>query len=163
MSARVEVARLLDYDEDTGVFTWRAPRGGKAQAGSKAGSMDSKGHIQIKLHQRSYSAHRLAWFLMTGKWPVAEIDHINRVRDDNRWVNLREATRGENHVNSKRPNKGGENLTGVLRMGRRFQAHMSFREAGRKRRVHLGMFGTAEEAHEAYLKAARAHWGEFAP
>jgi len=41
-------------------------------------------------------AHRLAWFYMEGEWPTG---HINHIRDDNRWVNLREVSNQENHKN----------------------------------------------------------------
>ena len=45
-------------------------------------------------------AHRLAWLYVHGEWPAEEIDHLNRVRSDNRISNLRLATQAENKQNT---------------------------------------------------------------
>ena len=47
------------------------------------------------------SPSRLAWQLVNGPIPDGlEIDHINRVRDDNRISNLRAVTRSLNRINT---------------------------------------------------------------
>lgn len=51
------------------------------------------------IHGYHYKASRLAWLYMTGEWPKYEMDHINHVKDDNRWVNLRDVTPAENCAN----------------------------------------------------------------
>jgi len=63
---------------------WKNPRGYL--------DVKSKGLGRVKLH-------RLAWLLQTGSWPSNEIDHINGVRDDNRWSNLRDVSRAVNMQN----------------------------------------------------------------
>lgn len=57
--------------------------------------------------------HRLAWFYVHGRWPTADIDHINGNRDDNRLCNLREATRQQNIQNSKRRSDNRSGIKGV--------------------------------------------------
>lgn len=57
------------------------------------GSYDKDGYLIIKVKKRQLKAHRIVWLLNTGDWPSGEIDHINRVRDDNRFENLRVADR----------------------------------------------------------------------
>ena len=105
-----EVRRLLYYSPETGVFYWKERRGGRASAGSIAGSLQDNGYVHILIHRRGYSAHRLAWLYVHGEWPPEQIDHINRIRHDNRLANLRLATRFENAQNtSLRKN----NLSGV--------------------------------------------------
>lgn len=102
---------LLTYDPDTGEFRWRMRRS-RCAPGSIAGTRTTDGYVAVMLSGKKFQSHRLAWFYMTGAWPENEIDHINRNRSDNRWANLREATRLENsrntdgHANSKSGHKG---------------------------------------------------------
>ena len=75
------------------------------------GSYDKDGYLIIKIKQRQFKSHRLAWFLYYGRFPDKEIDHINRERADNRLINLREVDRIGNIKNTHRePNK----ITGVV-------------------------------------------------
>lgn len=69
---------------------------------------------RVVFFSSKYKAHRVIWLLVVGYWPKDEIDHINQIRDDNRWVNLREVTRTENAKNlaRRRDNKSG--VTGVF-------------------------------------------------
>ena len=85
--------KMLHYDPETGVFT-------RLWTGNVTGCPDAKGYLRIAADGRSYRAHRLAVLYMTGAWPSEQIDHINQVRTDNRWSNLRPATNGENGANT---------------------------------------------------------------
>lgn len=152
------VRSLLDYDKDTGTLMWRVRRGAGVKPGSIAGSRCRKGYIQVVVMGRSYKAHRIAWLLATGEWPRYQIDHINGIRDDNRWINLRQATNSQNMMNRCKPYKNRTGLKGVAQFGRRFQARVMVNG----KRVSLGMFDSAEAAHAAYRKAASVIYGEFA-
>jgi hypothetical protein len=90
---------LLDYDPDTGVFTWRNPRTYWHKVGDVAGSVNGRGYRILGICGRYYAEHRLAWFYVHGAWPTHTIDHINRVRTDNRIANLRDVTMRENNLN----------------------------------------------------------------
>lgn len=151
------VAELLSYDSDCGVLTWRIDRGGKAKAGSVAGSVDGKGYGQVKIDGLCLRAHRVAWCLFYGAWPAAEIDHINGIRNDNRIINLRETTSAQNKQNIRgahRDNKSGH--LGVCYRHKRNLWTAQIKAEGRIR--HLGFFSTPEAASEAYLSAkARLH------
>ena len=159
--ARVSAERvreLFDYDPENGFFTRKVTVAPNAVQGSRAGNANTAGHIQICVHGRMYMAHRLAWLWMTGAWPIGEIDHINQVKSDNRWSNLREATRSQNLMN--RGHKRKLDLPrGVSRAGRRYQAQI--REDGRFR--HIGMFGCPTVAHLAWAAAARKRDAQFLP
>lgn len=96
------------YDEGTGVFTHRRDSfraSGKRMilvraAGDVARPTgDGRGWVNICFDGKTYAAHRLAWYYVTGEWPSMDIDHINRVRDDNRFANLRHISRAENLKN----------------------------------------------------------------
>lgn len=147
---------LLDYNPDTGVFTWRDRRG-KMAAGSVAGNITPAGYRNIILDGRPYSAHRLAWFYVNVCWPKELIDHANRVRDDNRMGNLREANYVDNASNCRRvPNSSGFQGANFDKGLYRVRIYV----AGR--RVTVGAYKTAEEAGAAYKAAAKLYRGEFA-
>ena len=93
---------ILDYDPETGLFTWKKQMSPKALKGSVAGTHDGDGYIVVRIYGYGYRAHRLAIFYMTGKWPVKITDHKNGVRDDNTFSNLREASFSENSRNQKK-------------------------------------------------------------
>jgi len=92
---------ILHYDPNTGIWRWlQAPKFGRVEARDIAGSpYKNKQYWCIKIKQKKYAAHRLAWFYMTGEWPEDQIDHINRDGLDNRWNNLRPASNRENQQN----------------------------------------------------------------
>ena len=158
MSAALTQARLkelLDYDPETGVFVWKVSRSRK-RAGSVAGSKHSAGYINIRIDGPKYLAHRLAWFFTTGKWPREQIDHINCVRADNRFENLRESSPGENARNSlldARNTSGAKGVSWDATHGR-WKAQIMVNGA----RVYLGYFDHVEDAAAAYADAsARLH------
>lgn len=147
---------ILDYDPATGVFT-RLVNRQCVKAGERAGYATEHGYIRIGIAGKGHRAHRLAWLFMTGEWPGGQIDHINGVREDNRWANLREATHGQNRMNAMSPlNKCG--LKGVTRNGNNWMAQIRVQ----KQRIYLGTFASKEDAHAAYCAAADKHFGEFA-
>lgn len=109
MIAQDRLKELLDYDPETGHFTWLKYRCGQAKVGDIAGGPHSAGYIAINMSEYPYLAHRLVWLWLYGRLPKNEIDHINHNRKDNRLCNLREVSGAENKRNaSKRvDNKSG--------------------------------------------------------
>lgn len=166
-----QVRELLEYDPCTGVFTWLR-RAGADQGticfnsqfvGRVAGCLDRRekvGYRRIKIFSRYYAEHRLAWVWMTGEWPPHEVDHINGVRHDNRFANLRLATKSQNQSNARIRTKNKVGLKGVSYKPRIGKYHAQINKYGRVR--HLGFFDDPQEAHEAYVKAAKELHGEFA-
>lgn len=129
-------------------------------AGNKAGTFSiGNGYFTITIDQVSYRAHRIIWVLMTGMDPGnLFVDHKNGTRTDNRWTNLRVATPAQNIQNSKNT-PGSTGYLGVTRRnGRFFSAIMV-----NNRRISLGLFDTAKEAHFAYMSARKKYHNEFAP
>lgn|SRR5699024_8650750 len=75
------------------------------------GSYDKDGYLILKIKGKQYKAHRIIYAMHHGVMPNKEIDHINRIRDDNRIENLRLVDRKTNVRNSLlKPNKN----TGVV-------------------------------------------------
>lgn len=154
---QARLREVLDYNSDTGLFT-RKVGVSNSPAGAVPGKI-YKGYREMNVDGFRYFAHRLVWRYVTGEWPDGQIDHINGVRDDNRFENLRVATNTQNAYNSrkKRINKSG--FKGVSRSTHgRWQAQI--RVNGKNRG--LGLFDTPEEAHAAYIAAAEQYHGEFA-
>ena len=149
-----QVHDALHYDAETGIFVWRVGRRGTARAGSRAGSLKSGGYRHLMLHGTRYEEHRLAWFYVHGVWPVGEVDHINRVKDDNRIANLREVTRSENQQNITLQSNNTSGYRGVIfsKRERRWIAQIGIH--GKLK--YLGSFNSPEVAYEAYKSAAAA-------
>ncbi len=96
---------LLHYSPDTGVFTWLVTRGRYTKTGSVAGGWNGTGYRIISIDGKRYLAHRLAFMYIKGSFPKDQTDHINKVRHDNKWSNLRESTQRQNHENRRNNNK----------------------------------------------------------
>ena len=98
MLTQEQLRELVTYHPESGLFTWKTSLRSDL-VGKLAGSRNTKGYIHIYVLGQRYKAHRLAFLYMTGQWPEDEVDHINRVRDDNRWINLRESDHLSNSRN----------------------------------------------------------------
>ena len=88
-----ELRGALHYDARRGVWRWRVGRSGTAGKGGIAGTLHHTGYRYIYINGRRYNSSRLAWFYIRGYFPEHEVDHINRNPSDDRWCNLREASR----------------------------------------------------------------------
>lgn len=149
-----EFLEWLAYDQETGVFTWKKSPSSRVRAGACAGRVQSLGYLQIKLRGQLVYAHRLAWFFVTGKEPQFEIDHINGVRDDNRFANLRDVPRRINvqNLHTVKKKSGGLPGTSLNKKTGRWTARVV--TDGKVTRV--GPFDTEREAREAYVTEKRA-------
>ena len=92
MITQERLHELLDYNPDTGIFRWR--ESGSGRIGKiETGSISANGYLVITVDGKTYKSHRLAILYTDGYLPEHEVDHINRIRTDNRRKNLREASR----------------------------------------------------------------------
>ena len=160
MITQSELKEVLEYNPDTGVFTWKKTVSSRAKTGDVAGSKNNRRYINIRVNKKQYMAHRLAYFYMTGNFPENQIDHINHIRDDNRWSNLRDATHSQNQANQlkRKNNKSGYKGVAYYKRDKKWHARIMYM----KKRIHLGCYNTPEEASEAYKKKAIELSGKFA-
>jgi hypothetical protein len=130
----------------------------RVHIGDRAGSFNQYGYRIIRLDKTNIMESRLAYFYMNGVWPDYEIDHRNRDNGDNRWENLRAATKSQNAANRIRPNK--RNLPrGVYYTPNRKK--FSARSFVGSKTHYLGTFDNPEAASEAYINFVMNHFGEY--
>ena len=155
---------LMHYEPTTGVFRWRVQGGrgiSRHRPGTVAGCTDrTSGYRQFLIDRYRYRAHRLAWLYVTGAWPHDQIDHINRDRSDNRFINLREATQEQNNWNAGLSIHNTSGFKGVSKDRRsgRWEAHISLGN----RKKFLGYFDRPEHAANAHRATAIRYRGVFA-
>jgi hypothetical protein len=161
--------KLLDYDPETGILTWKPrpenmfPNAAKAKrwntryAGKRAGNSIAyqKGYLAVCILERNQQVHRVLWALHYGRWPVDQIDHINGNPADNRLTNLREANTFVNCRNQRRPKNNTSGHVGVC-FDKSAQKWGAYITCGK--RVYLGCFSRKEDAVAA-RKAAEREYG----
>jgi hypothetical protein len=148
---QARLREVLDYDSETGVFTFRIDRGLCGKRGGVVGAKNSCGYLMICIDGIQLAAHRLAWLYTYGYIPENEIDHINRTKTDNRIENLREVSRScniRNRVNSKNNTSG---IKGVSWAKERQQ--WIVRIMVNCREINIGRFDDFSEAACARLAA----------
>lgn len=146
--AHADLLKAVHYDPLTGLFT-RRKSAGNAKAGTLIGSYCNKGYLKAMVLGKYVKLHRLAWFYMNGVWPQQEIDHRNRVKDDNRIDNLRDvgtSTNCSNQTGARRNNLVGIQGVHKIKKTGRYRAACSINSV----KHHLGVFATAVEAGIAY-------------
>ena len=145
--------KLFEYDQSTGLFTWKDfPRKG-VRANGKAGYKNPDGYIQIGINGFVYMAHRLAWLISFGSWPEMMIDHINGNREDNRICNLRDVDLVTNSQNRRLDSAWGKSKILGAQWNEKKNCWQSAIKPRNCKRVFLGLFDTPEAAHDAYVLA----------
>jgi len=113
MLTQNRLKELLHYDPETGIFTWIKPNANRIKAGSAAGHLDSVGYLRLTIDYKSERLHRLACLYMTGRLPPVHADHINGIKTDNRWINLRSVSKEINAKNKCIRSDNNSGVTGV--------------------------------------------------
>lgn len=155
MLTQGKLKTLVTYCPDTGDLT-------RNLTGLDECVVNRDGYKVMWVNGKRLAAHKIAYIYMTGKYPPRgfEIDHANRNKLDNRWANLRLATKSQNGMNKglRKDNVSGHS-------GVRKTKHGTYSAQIKKDRIviWLGTFKTKEEAIAARKEAELKHFGEFAP
>ena len=151
------ITSVLNYDKNSGEFTWIKTKSRSAKIGDKAGSIDKDGYLIIKVDGKAYRAQRLAWFYVHKYFPKLSIDHINNDKLDNSIANLREANQSQQNHNRPALKRNVLGVKGVRRYGNKYQALI----CKDKKQIILGVFNTIKDAGIAYTTAAKAIYGDY--
>lgn len=148
-----EALELFRYNYETGVLYWRWRINSRVPKTLEAGTQRKpSGYLYVSVHGRLYPVHRIVMLMCYGFYGEGlEVDHINHVRNDNRLVNLRFVTHGENMRNKSVSSKNASGVTGVdfLKAKKKYRARITVD----RKVIHLGYFETLEEAAAARAEA----------
>jgi hypothetical protein len=154
MITQSELKELLDYNPETGIFTWKKRTSNRIKVGSIAGSFHMCGYVEIKVGGTRCLAHRLAWLYVYGYMPKL-IDHINRNKQDNKIKNLREADYSQNALNSKirSDNSSGAKCVYFDKRNNSWEVKI--------KKEYIGKYKTLEEATQKANEKRKEFAGEF--
>lgn len=149
------VKNLFYYDAESGRLLWRNGNGRNVKPWQEAKAPNGHGYYTAKIKGKSYLAHRLAWLYVHGSLPDGDLDHKNRVRNDNRLCNLRQVSRTDNCQNISLPSHNKSGHIGVSWI-KSHQSWTVYVKVDRKNKW-LGYFKDLDEAIAA-RKAGEAKY-----
>ena len=151
-----KLKELLRYDDVTGKLYWKSTTSNRVSAGDEAG-YESQGYRRVTVLGKRVMAHKLVWFLVTDEWPDFELDHIDLDRSNNKFSNLRKASRSENFFNKTKYATNTSGYKGVTKRKNKWIAQI----AANGKHHYLGIFDTVEEAAIAYAEGSKNFHGEY--
>ncbi len=153
MITQKELKKFLHYNQETGIFT-RLIGVNQFMAGEPVGNDDGHGYLRTSIKGNRYSCHRLAWFYVHGIWPN-KIDHINHIKTDNRIINLRSVSHGENAKNLSlyANNTSGVNGVHWCVKDKKWKAQLGYKQ----KVTYLGSYDDKFEAICARKSADNSH------
>lgn len=150
---------ILDYNPETGIFTWIKRLSMNTKVMEVAGTIGSDGYTRIAISGRAYSAHRLAWLYVYDHFPKTQIDHINLKKSDNSINNLRLASASNNQRNKglMKSNKSGYKNVSWCNRAKKWKVGLKVNGKS----IHFGYFIDINDANIAAINARNLMHGEF--
>ena len=142
---------LFDYRD--GNLYWKQRRKNWILVGQIAGTKTPKRYANLRVDGHFMKLHRAIFMYHHGYLPDF-VDHINGITTDNRIENLRACTKTQNGQNQTNRPKTRNTFFKNGRYG------VALKVNGKQ--IHIGYFGSQEEAIKAAEQARKQHFGEFA-
>jgi hypothetical protein len=149
-----DVRSLFSYDAETGNLFWSVRRVG-TPVNRPAGCKQPSGYVRLKISDKYFYAHRVAWAIHYGSWPLEQLDHINHDGLDNRIANLRPASQAENLKNKSRYKNNASGVTGVSFHAGKAKWVVNINIGGKQ--VEIGRFANKDDAIAARRDAEKSH------
>lgn len=147
MITLAEAKEFVTYDPETGLFLSTGCKFSNKKQGEPVGTVHkTKGYVYVTLKGKTYRAQRVAFLFMTGEWPKQQVDHINRVKTDNRWCNLRDVPAAINAQNRHLYKTNTSGYTGVCWNKKESKWQVLVRSHGKQ--VYGGLFDDVHDAGE---------------
>ena len=164
----LDLRRLLSYNEEDGMLTWRERSVSDFSASGAVSALNQcvrwnnrfagmpaliarhkDGYLHGMIWSKCYLAHRVALAIHHGEWPNM-VDHINGIRTDNRIANIRSVSAKENARNSamRKDNKSGASGVFFLKRDNRWAAYVRNGKANQ-----IGTFDSFDDAVKARTAA----------
>lgn len=149
---------LFFYEPDTGLLRWKIDRGSK-KAGGPAGSITDR-YVVVGIDYKLYRAHLIIWKMVTGAEPLYQIDHHDTIKSNNKWENLRPATKSQNMANVGLISSNTTGAKGVFW----YKASQKWAvQVWKDRKAYFGGYHeTLEDARAAARALREKLFGEFA-
>jgi hypothetical protein len=146
------VRAVFRYDETTGLLWSR-----RMNRVRPIGSIEQDGYLRTAIDGTSVYVHGVVWLYVTGLHPIRMIDHIDGVKTNNRFSNLREADQYENQHNRWKPANVPNRTSRFIGVSQdKGKPGWRVKIQVRGMKMNLGTFATESMAHEAYMEAKRA-------
>lgn len=153
MISRSRLKKVLAYDPQTGIFTWKIGLSYRGKAGTVAGCLNSDGYVEIGIDRKRYYGHRLAWLYVHGVYPE-KTDHKDLNRSNNRISNLRCVSQSGNAQNVRKARSS--NKLGLLGVSLHKASGLFKAQVILNRKVRYAKyFKTPQAAYVGYLGAKR--------
>ena len=150
----IDIKSLVSYDTETGYIT-------RKSNGKVIGGVTAQGYLSAYVGGKPRLLHRLAFEIMEGRSPRSQIDHIDRVRTNNVWSNLREVSVSQNSFN-RGPNRNRnvlyKNVYYIPKL-KRYRVKMKIDGITR----HFGYYNTEEAAAEKAREIQITEHNVYAP
>jgi hypothetical protein len=135
---------VLEYSPETGVFVWKVKISCRTKVKEIAGYLNNQGYVSISIDKKLYLAHRLAFLYMEGYFPEQQIDHLDNIRNNNRWDNLRHVSQSCNLQNCRLQTNSTSGFIGVSwhKYAEKWVAYIKIYG----KTIHIGIYNTPEKA-----------------
>lgn len=163
MITKKELDQIMAYNPETGIFTWLVEKNsyrGKTKIGAPVGHKQQNGYVMTRINGVPYLLHRLAFIAMGQEIDGMEVDHINHLRDDNRWENMRAVSARQNKKNGTLRSDNTSGHVGVFwcKSNKAWVARIFMtKENGKRYCKSLGYYKNKEDAVAARESANAAH------